>query len=251
LIKHVAEWLAGGLIVGGAVNGLAGASLISAGVTWTLSYEWLFYGSLLGTSFFARNPVLGSSLPVAGTAAMALLLLFHADQPTACALLFFVGMTTASAKRAGIGASLKAPQWAISGMAIGCIALVLFGFDGVYHAVPILILGLAFGLIVAGATAFGILVSRPAKRLGDISYGIYLLQGPTLFLIFALPLARSLATESVLGHWLIVMLAAGILVIFATVTHGLVERPGVKAGQLVWTRISSMRRAGRPLTAFE
>ena len=67
LVKQVARWLAGGVFIGGNVNDYAGTGLISAYVTWSLHYEWIFYASLLVTSFFARKFVLGILLPVAGS----------------------------------------------------------------------------------------------------------------------------------------------------------------------------------------
>jgi peptidoglycan/LPS O-acetylase OafA/YrhL len=46
----------------------------------------------------------------------------------------------------------------------------------VYAAGPIILLGGAFFLIISGAKLFSLLSSRPARRLGNVSYGIYLLQ---------------------------------------------------------------------------
>ena len=239
LAKQVATWLAGGLLIGGDVNGYAGTGRIAAYVTWSLHYEWIFYASLLLTSLLARNSVLGVAFPVASLLAAALSLQLRPDNvPLAAALMFGVGMTTASAKSVLATARIRIPQWARSTMLIGCLAAVLLLCDSVYNTLPILLLGVAFALVVFDTTLFGLLLTEPARRLGDISYGIYLLQGPVLFFLFALPPVRALALESAWGHWATAMVAMLALVILSVVTHGLIERPGIQAGQWAWQRLS-------------
>ena len=243
LVKEVSRWLAGGVFMEGDVNGDAGTGVISAHVTWSLQYEWFFYASLLVTSFFARQFVLGTLLPVVGCVAAAVLLRFYPDNSAlAAALMFGVGMTVASVKSAFVAKPLKMPQWAMSTAAVGCLAVVVVSFDGVYDTLPILILGVAFALVVFDATVFGLLLTRPARRLGDISYGIYLLQGPVLFVMFAPASVRSAAAESAGVHWLVVMVATLALLMLATATHALIERPGIQAGQWLWVRMASVRR---------
>ena len=160
--------------------------------------------------------------------------------------MFCVGMTVASVKSAFATKPLKMPQWAISTGVVGCLALVVLLFDGVYNTLPVLILGVAFALVVFDATLFGLLVTKPAKRLGDISYGIYLLQGPVLFLVFAPPSNSVACGKSAWVHWAVVMAAVLVLIMLATTTHVLIERPGIQAGQWVLARIafsaSSKRR---------
>jgi peptidoglycan/LPS O-acetylase OafA/YrhL len=241
LATDVATWLGGGIFLGGAVNGYYPIQ-ISAGVTWSLPYEWKFYASLLVTSLFARQFILGALLPVILLLATVPFLVLHpGNLDLACALMFFVGMTTASAKQSIFVEPTKTSQWAMSIAVVGCITFTLLSFDTVFDARPIIILGFAFWLIVSGTTMFGLLLTRPAKRLGDISYGIYLLQGPILFLAFSSSFVRPFITASPWAHWAAVTISAISLVILATITHALIERPGIVAGQwvsgrLVWPR---------------
>ena len=133
--------------------------------------------------------------------------------------------------------SIPREDASVNGMSValvGCLAGVLLLYGNVYRTLPILLLGIAFALVVFDTTLFGLLLTRPAKRLGDISYGIYLLQGPVFFLLFALPSVRALALGSALGHWITVMVAMLTLVMLSVVTHGLIERPGIQAGQWAW-----------------
>jgi peptidoglycan/LPS O-acetylase OafA/YrhL len=86
---------------------------------------------------------------------------------------------------------------------------------------------------------FGLLLTRPARRLGDISYGIYLLQGPVLLLAFSLPGLQAVSASTPAVHWSLVAVAAAALTACATLTHSLVERPGIKAGRWVSRRLAA------------
>ncbi len=57
-------------------------------------------------------------------------------------------------------------------------------------------LGGAFFLIANGVTLFGVLGTRSAKRLGDISFGICLLQGLAMTALFAPDRARAFGLAS-------------------------------------------------------
>jgi peptidoglycan/LPS O-acetylase OafA/YrhL len=241
--NEVARWLAGGVLDVPDVNAYH-ASLISASVTWSLSYEWMFYASLIVTAFFARNPLAGFLLPLVGL--ITVILLFYCGYrlfEAKIALLFSVGMIAAAVREPLASAALNGiPQWALSAVAIGAAALAVMGFDGMYGVAPELLLGVGFLLIVSGATLFGLLLTRPARRLGDISYGIYLLQGPVLLLAFSFPALRVASAASPAVHWSLAAIAAAALTAFATLTHSLVERPGIQAGRWASARINSALR---------
>jgi peptidoglycan/LPS O-acetylase OafA/YrhL len=241
--NEVARWLAGGVLDVPDVNAYH-ASLISASVTWSLSYEWMFYASLIVTAFFARNPLAGFLLPLVGL--ITVILLFYCGYrlfEAKIALLFSVGMIAAAVREPLASAALNGiPQWALSAVAIGAAALAVMGFDGMYGVAPELLLGVGFLLIVSGATLFGLLLTRPARRLGDISYGIYLLQGPVLLLAFSFPALRVASAASPAVHWSLAAIAAAALTAFATLTHSLVERPGIRAGRWASARINSALR---------
>ena len=241
--NEVARWLAGGVLDVPDVNAYH-ASLISASVTWSLSYEWMFYASLIVTTFFARNPLAGFLLPLVGL--ITVILLFYCGYrlfEAKIALLFSVGMIAAAVREPLASAALNGiPQWALSAVAIGAAALAVMGFDGMYGVAPELLLGVGFLLIVSGATLFGLLLTRPARRLGDISYGIYLLQGPVLLLAFSFPALRVASAASPAVHWSLAAIAAAALTAFATLTHSLVERPGIQAGRWASARINSALR---------
>lgn len=242
---EVARLLAGGALnIPHEINAYHETWLVSEDVTWSLGFEWMFYASLIVTAFFARNPLAGFLLPLVGLITVILLFLsgyrlFEAK----IALLFSVGMIAAAVREPLASAALNGiPQWALSAVAVSAAALAVMGFDGMYGVVPELLLGVGFLLIVSGATLFGLLLTRPARRLGDVSYGIYLLQGPVLLLAFSFPALRVASAASPAVHWSLAAIAAAALTAFATLTHSLVERPGIQAGRWASVRINSALR---------
>ncbi|HLX98514.1 MAG TPA: acyltransferase [Roseiarcus sp.] len=249
LSVEVARALAGGLVtIPHEINAYRGTWFVSAGVTWSLRYEWMFYTSLIVTAFFARGALGGLLLPLAGlTIAIVLALLGRDPFGTALILLFSIGMIAAAVRKPFASALARVPQWALSAAAVAFVALALTRFDGVYGVTPELMLGAAFLLVVSGTTVFGLLLTRPARRLGDVSYGIYLLQGPVLLLAFSLPWLKAPSAASPAVHWALVAVAAAALTVFATLTHSLVERPGIQAGRRVASALGGRAVASEPV----
>ena len=250
---EVARALAGGVMtIPHEINAYRGTWFVSAGVTWSLRYEWMFYASLIITAFFARSALGGLLLPLAGLTAAVLLSLLGRDPfGAALILLFSIGMIAAAVQKPLASALGRIPQWALSAVAVASVTLALTGFDGVYGVAPELLLGAGFLMIVSGTTLFGLLLTRPARRLGDVSYGIYLMQGPVLLLAFSFPWLKAASAASPAVHWSLVAVAAAALTVFATLTHSLVERPGIQAGRRVASALGGRARAPEPPVRIE
>ena len=241
LVKQIIEWSAGGLLAKVPVNGYEHTSELIASVTWTLRLEWFFYASLLVMALAARKKMLGVVAPLA---ALVISVIYDSFSVYSTPLgsspirltLFLVGMSVASFH-------FTKPKMAISNTfgSLAILTLLIFGVVAYPNPVNVwdfLVIGLAFLLIASGANVFGLLTSRSAIRLGDISFGLYLLQGPILAAEFAIPPVRSFAQASALGYWVSVMFAAVALVAVATLTHILVERPGIELGRKLVTQRS-------------
>ncbi len=238
LAMSVAKWLSLGLWQGGDVNGYDKTTLL-LGMTWSLRWEWLFYLSLPILAILPRF-IRARHAPLLFTATGLLLCLAYAasrgqgaeagkGQLAVFAALFFTGMTCGSLENSGL--RLKLPDWLGSLLAVGVLALAFAISPSGYRASAVALLAVVFYLISSGATLFGLLTLKPALRLGDISYSIYLLQGIVTTSALSFGPARDFAVQGPVQHWLLVLVNALILVVFANLTYHGVERTGIAWGK--------------------
>jgi peptidoglycan/LPS O-acetylase OafA/YrhL len=226
LAMHLLRWLSIGILPVSEVNGYPQTGLLLADVTWSLGWEWLFYFSLPLLALFARVRRLSLGFALAGLALSRLLLHFgplFARPWMNFAGLFLLGMIVGSLHHAGW--LLRLPDWIRSWLLVAAVVAFFGVVDSSF------LLAAMLYLVVSGCTVFGLLSSRPARRLGDISYGIYLLQGLTLAAVFRLPALHNLELTSAGVHWAMSITAAILLVVLATLTHKLVELPAIAAGK--------------------
>ena len=237
LAKDLLKWSTLGLSTPH-LNGFAPTSTIIAGVTWTLEYEWRFYASLVITAFLARNAGMGLGFCLTGFVACLAWIGFRPEtlSPVAvlnlvCAAFFFSGMICASLGQKG--KLIKLPDTLASVLIIVLLGVLLTAFEFPYGVGPVVVSAAVFYFIISGCTVFGLLTSRPARRLGDISYGIYLLQGLVLYIVFSIPQARALALGSPEMHWALMLFCSVLLIVIATITHVYIERTGIDLGKRV------------------
>ena len=188
---------------------------------WTLAYEWLFYLSLPLLSVFSRG--------IAGFSLLLVLLVVYVFArrfvgwipPTT----FAMGMATAHLR------TLVDPKpWM---RAKGTALIVLLGI-----LVPVLLgksaqgkLGLAvFGLLflaaVYGNTFLGILTLKGSRRLGEISYSIYLIHPPILYAaLLGLNATHPVTALSSGAFWLCSLGILCIVCLCASATYEAFEKP--------------------------
>jgi peptidoglycan/LPS O-acetylase OafA/YrhL len=243
LAEQITKWLMGGAYYPRPINDYKDTNVLMMGVTWTLHFEWLFYASLLPLSIFARSRKLGTVLPIIGYVCVVTLFAFRPEQLTLpWAAFFLIGMTQGALQ-------LRLPKGQLINIAasiamLALLAMVFLVFRDIRAPLPITTLGAIFFLITSGTTFFGLLTTKAAVRLGDISYGIYLLQGAMLAIVFSIPAVRTLALGSPLAHWSISIICALLLIIVAVCAHVLIERKGVDAGRRL-LRSLGVSRQGR------
>ncbi|MBV8092031.1 MAG: acyltransferase [Acetobacteraceae bacterium] len=247
LASQIGAWLALGFMTERQVNGYSGENIM-VGVTWTLRYEWIFYLSLPLLALAARNRRLHLPLVLIGLTACLFWAAFFPPSPEFARrpiypALFLTGMSCASLHEGGIWPRL--PDRAASAMVLAFLALTFALCSTAYTGGAVVLLGAVFYLITSGCTVFGLLISRPGRRLGDISYGIYLLQGFALGLTLRPGPMRDLALASPAYHWILVLLGAAILIVLATAAHVWIERPGIALGKRLAARLERKRPLAR------
>ncbi len=200
--------------------------LVTAGVAWTLHYEWLFYFIL------PLLALMRGVIPSAAALLLALLALAIENWSrinTVLLLNFSAGMASAVLIRNQTLRILLVSS-AASAFAIACIGLAFTLCPTPFSASAIGLLWLAFTIIAAGNSFFGVLTLPICRQLGEITFGIYLLHGPLLFillrLVVGLPMAASLTPAE---HWLLIMTITPILIGIALLSFIWIERPCMQA----------------------
>jgi peptidoglycan/LPS O-acetylase OafA/YrhL len=217
---------------------------LNAYVLWSLWYEWLFYLLVLPACAFAidlmRNKVPTWTVPV----------LLIAMPLTASALqipgsstglvpylpLFGTGMLAYECQARRRLAEILC--WPTLGVAAAFALAVGMRFWPTPYGVAMPLFGLFFICVACGNGLGGLLRTSGALVLGECSYGIYLLHGVILSLLFVE--ADSVVSE-LETMWLPLLLpfAAFAVVLLAAATFLLFERPAIFAGKRFakrWTR---------------
>lgn len=222
LLRSVAHWLTFTVDDAPDLNGVAHTSIIVAGVTWSLAYEWFFYCSL---------PLL--ALAVGVVPPVPYLLLGAAS--VFAALMFDPHVFDMHAFLGGIGASLAARSGAFRRFAVGnaatvvalsCMIVATTTFRSAYGFLPLLLLTLAFSIVAGGNSILGVL-NRPFSRiLGEMAYSIYLLHGILLFTTMTFVIGPTAARElSPAMHWTLIVGLSPVLILASYCTFRFIERP--------------------------
>lgn len=243
VVRSSLYWLALGIAPWCELNGDGFPDIWLAGVSWSIKYEWFFYISLPVLALLARR----RRWATFGLFIALVMLLIRpaarsavgAEVPGSVLVIFFLtGMLCASLQESGFKVPL-ADKW------MSCVAVTVIGLSFLAPApftwLPAVTLGVFFLLVVNGCTLFGLLHTKPTRRMGDVSYGIYLLQGFALAAVFRLYRLDEAAKLSVPLFWILTFVAGAILMIFATLAHFAIERPGIEYGRRLARRFAPNR----------
>ena len=223
---------------------------VNAYVLWSLYFEWLFYLFVLPVCALAMDAVRGR-LP-SWAVPLALLILALAVRklrlPSQLPIhlpLFAIGMLAFEAQRvpwiAGLLRSRGSSVVAVAALGLGATSAPV-----PYGLIQLPLFGLFFACIASGNNLGGLLRTRGALVLGECSYGIYLLHGILLSVLFVD--AASLIDSFDASRLAMAMPFAALAITLATsFTHLWIERPAIRAGKRIAGRWSNRRlRAGDP-----
>jgi len=211
-------------------------------VTWTLPYEWLLYFSLPIAAIFSRHPVARIGLPTVLLAFSVLMSVNGGTTAYGYLGLFAGGMLCATLEANGL--LVKWHRHALSATALAMLVCIFAIYKTAYAPGPMLLCIATFFLVVTGADFFGLLTASRSVRLGEISFGIYLLQGLAFVSIFSIAPLRTFAMDNAAQYWLVILIAMVLLVFMALAAHLVVEKPGVSLGNRLAAvlRLSTQRQ---------
>ncbi len=195
--------------------------LLTAAVSWTLDFEWIFY-LMLPLLALLR----GMRVPLVLVALSALMVVERQTEVLSENMLPFIGGVFAALVARSEVVRKFAPSRIASLLVVGCLAAAYGLGRSVPVAVWLALLTLAFTLVANGNTLSGLLSGRMSRAFGEITYSLYMLHGLLLFLAFrgvaGIPYAQSLSPAM---HWLVVALATPFLVGLSYASWRWIEQP--------------------------
>lgn len=245
LLVNAARWLLFAIPGAPDLNGLPVTYVLVAGVVWSLMYEWVFYAALPWLALALRLAV-----PLVGLIVGGLVIAFIAwcasmTQPLQFRyLLPFLGGFGACVLVRWPGFGRLAQHPLATPVVLGLLAVGFLARPSVYSPWPLLALAGAFALLAGGNSVFGLLHSRAARTLGEMSYGLYLLHGLLLFTLMRV--AADARAWSADGFALAQLALVPVLVGLCFLAHRLVERPAMRRVRATtrWLRDVRARSAG-------
>lgn len=238
---EVGHWLAFGMLQRPDINAVPRTWTFSAGVNWSLRFEWFFYAAMpllsIALSFIksrGRQVAAVFALLLIGIAASGRVIegpklyLLHFAAGTVAALLY---------RHVGVRDLLKA-RWV---MPAGTAALLsLLAFTHASGGAQVLVTTLFFVSCLGSSS--GVLHWRGVRWLGEISYGVYLLHGLILCATFAAMGSNLRALTPI--EFVALCAGLGIFVVcVASTLHFSVELPGIRFGKSLSYKILPAREA--------
>ncbi|WP_370429477.1 acyltransferase family protein [Klebsiella aerogenes] len=236
LLKDILRWL---LFVGDSVNGYADAKRITAGVTWTLKYEWLFYFSLPLLCVLFKNKIITLMIVVVCIFLFVNGLKIHSIIDSRYFIFFMIGGVSKYLYRF-LERNIILTN-VLRSKIISTFLLILLGYvfsstNGIFSIQCVITLLLFFIAIICGNNMFGALTLKGARLLGEISYSIYLLHGCIIFSVFIM-ISKSSGLS--FYEYSAFMPVITIIVVFvSSLTYKFIEVPFINVGK----KIQSMTR---------
>ena len=213
------------------LNGLNNTGMLVAAVTWSLRYEWLFYLALPCLGFILASTrqnriALASGLVIV----TAILLSARRDTFQLGYIQSFLGGIAASywVRRPALAAMSRTPLAGVIGLA--CLAGVLTLAPTAFMWPATIGLGVFMIVVASGQNFWGLLCRPGLLWLGEITYGIYLLHGLLLWLVFQILLPRTLAAQAALFVPAATLVSIA-LVLLCSLVFLTFERPAILLGR--------------------
>lgn len=200
-------------------------TLIMAGVTWSLPYEWLFYVSLPAIALLTARSVRLVTSIISIVAGACILTVF--DPASIHIKTFMGGMICAAIHYKGFGLKVGKSK-AYSMLIMVLLAVLVHQFPTSHGNIQIAILTVIFFGISCGNNVFGLLSLKVSRILGEMAYSIYLLHGLILYIFFNFIITKESALNLTPNqYWLAILLTTPALIILSAITFSTIEKPSM------------------------
>lgn len=225
LLKESLHWISFTALGSPNINGIDGTNIVIAGVTWSLRYEWVFYFSL---------PLLALALQVSVpipylllSSAVVAIAVLHMHLARIHFVSFAAGIAAVYLVRSDYLRG-RASSATASTVVLACLVVVVISSRTAYGIIPLLLLSVVFALIACGNNIFGLLTIPVSRLLGELTYGMYLLQGMVLFVVFKFLIGfKAAAALTPLQYWLVILGCTPLLILISFITFKTIEAPAM------------------------
>ena len=233
LTKEYIKWA---LFIGGPLNEFTNTRTIIAGVDWTLKYEWLFYFSLPLIFIMGRTFKVWGLVFLGGLSLILYYKPVYISYFSSFYLIFFAIGSSIYYLRERFAGLIESRKALMSSLSLVLMLLLLI-YPTTFDSFHIFVMSILFLLIASGCNIFGILSTRGAILLGEISYSIYLLHGIILYLIFTVLSPIEIEGYTIQQFVLFLPCISIIVVLTSIATFLLIEKPAMDAGKVKRTRL--------------
>ena len=223
ILKSVGSWLFFTIDGPNDINGFKNTYLMNSGVTWTLPYEWMFYFLLPVFALAMRKKVKPKTLLVF---TLTFLLILYINQGSIRHFMPFIGGIVAAVvlKKVTLKPITQKPVFTVITLILMVIAVVFF--DSGRQPIPLIYSSLCFIIIASGNSFFGLLTTTFSRKLGQITYSLYLVHGTLLFVVFYMLIGVEKASQlSTTEYWGIIALSVIPLLFISQLTFKYIELP--------------------------
>jgi peptidoglycan/LPS O-acetylase OafA/YrhL len=235
LAGQLGKWLLFGAVGRPSINGFDKSWTLIAGVNWTLRFEWQFYlfglpSLFLLSRFLPRKMMLAGALITLSAIALYGSLRGELLLEWLCVAHFLCGISAALIYNTHFGRSVITSR-PFRVAAICCLpVLAIYPLGSILP--DLLATFVIFLSVVGGGSLWGLLKTRPAIWLGDISYGIYLIHGLTLWLsYYFLSRANLLGELDSIVFLLFLPIAGTVVLALSSLSYRIVELPMIRLGR--------------------
>jgi peptidoglycan/LPS O-acetylase OafA/YrhL len=222
------EWMTFVVFARPDINGMKDSAVLIACVNWSLKFEVLFCLMAVPLLYIASRFLSLKWLIISGIATAVIEVIMkvalHIELNT-CIFNYTCGILIALLFRVPLVRGIFCHRY-YHGFAL--LALIALGLT---QSGPLTIglLFFIFSAVVGGASLWGMLTTRPAIWLGDISYGIFLLHGLILYALLSVLTLNfeheGLNDIDILMYWPLVLGVALTAVALASVSYTYLEKP--------------------------
>ena len=212
---------------------------------WTLSYEWILYLTLPALIILYKRQFRNFGWAVGWLCMLWWLAPRNGNHPMISKLLIFpLGFLCAHLLASRWASQIKlicASPKASAIAAIILLAQVLLPSSetNVYLTANLFLYAIIFLIIAGGNTMWGILTWRASRKLGEMSFSIYLLHSLFLSLIFrGLFGLETVRFMTPMAHWLTIGAFMPLFILCVSLTYTFIERPPINYSQVAYERLT-------------